>query len=277
MRFSIITPSFRNSNWLKRCVASVADQEVEHEHIVQDSCSDDGTQEWLPNDPRVTAVIEKDSGMYDAVNRGYRRARGELLAYINCDEQYLPGTLRKVSDYFDAHPEVDVVFGDTIVVDESGQYICERKALVPQYLHSLVSVNLSFLTAGAFLRRRVVMDHQLFFNPTMRIVGDAEWTARLVKSGVRMATLGEFVAVFAETGHNLSWDPKAMGEKEKFFASAPKWAQMAAPMVVAHFRLRRLLAGAYSLQPHDYAIYTKESPDQRRVYRVENPTYRWRR
>ena len=95
MKFSIITPSFRNSNWLKLCIASVADQQgVEVEHIVQDSCSDDGTQDWLPQDRRVSAFIEKDGGMYDAVNRGYRRAQGDILAYLNCDEQYLPGALK---------------------------------------------------------------------------------------------------------------------------------------------------------------------------------------
>jgi glycosyltransferase involved in cell wall biosynthesis len=49
MKFSIITPGFRNSRWLKLCIASVADQQgVEWEHIVQDSCSEDGTQDWLP-------------------------------------------------------------------------------------------------------------------------------------------------------------------------------------------------------------------------------------
>src|SRR5665647_3272917 len=99
MKFSIITPSFRNSEWLKLCIASVADQSgVELEHIVQDSCSDDGTQDWLPHDPRVQAFIEKDGGMYDAVNRGYRRATGDILAYLNCDEQYLPDALAAVQD-----------------------------------------------------------------------------------------------------------------------------------------------------------------------------------
>ena len=75
MQFSIITPSFRHSAWLKLCIASVADQaDVELEHIVQDACSDDATRDWLPHDRRVRAFIEKDAGMYDAINRGYRRA-----------------------------------------------------------------------------------------------------------------------------------------------------------------------------------------------------------
>ena len=118
MKFSIITPSFRSSKWLKLCIASVADQEgVELEHIVQDSCSDDGTLDWLPQDPRVRAFIEKDAGMYDAVNRGFRRAQGDILAYLNCDEQYLPGALKSVEDFFEAHPQVEIALAGTIVVD----------------------------------------------------------------------------------------------------------------------------------------------------------------
>ncbi len=129
MRFSIITPSYRSGRWLKLCIPSVADQEgVDFEHIVQDSCSDDETREWLPGDPRVTAVIEKDSGMYDAVNRGFRRATGEILSYLNCDEQYLSGALAKVARYFDGRPEVDALLADCIVIDPKGDYICERRA-----------------------------------------------------------------------------------------------------------------------------------------------------
>lgn len=73
--FSIVTPSFRNSKWLKLCIASVADQDgVTLEHIVQDAGSDDGTLDWLPQDERVQVHVEKDNGMYDAVNRGFRRS-----------------------------------------------------------------------------------------------------------------------------------------------------------------------------------------------------------
>ena len=275
MRFSIVTPSFRNSAWLKLCIASVADQDIAHEHIVQDSCSDDGTQEWLPRETRVTAVIEKDRGMYDAVNRGFRRAGGELLAYINCDEQYLPGALRRVSEFFDRNPAVDVVFGDCVVVDGQGEYLCERRALIPQRLHTVVGRNLSFLTAATFLRRRVIEQHQLFFDPQLRDVGDLEWTTRLLRAGLRLATLGEFTSAFTETGANMNLGANARRETEAFFAAAPAWARAAAPLFVAHFRLRRWRAGHYRCHPHDYAIYTTASPDRRRVFHVTAPTYRW--
>src|SRR5450756_1870579 len=104
---------------------------VECEHIVQDSCSDDGTQDWLPKDPRVKAFIEKDTGMYDAINRGMKRASGEIIAYLNCDEQYLPGALQAVAETFEKNPDADIVLADTIIVDAQEQFICCRKSLVP--------------------------------------------------------------------------------------------------------------------------------------------------
>src|SRR5947209_19202515 len=95
LRFSIITPSFQGRQWLPLCIASVADQQgVEVEHIVQDSCSGDGTEDLLRNYPNVRPYVEKDEGMYDAVNRGFDRDAGDILAYMNCDEQYLPGALK---------------------------------------------------------------------------------------------------------------------------------------------------------------------------------------
>src|SRR4051795_392313 len=117
MKFTIVTPSFRNSDWLKLCIPSVADQGVTHEHIVQDAGSDDGALEWLPQETRVRAFVEKDRGMYDAVNRGFRRGDGDVYAYLNCDEQYLPGALAAVERFFTDHPEADIAIADIVVTD----------------------------------------------------------------------------------------------------------------------------------------------------------------
>src|SRR5450432_2378309 len=169
MKFSIITPSFRNSDWLKLCIASVADQKgVELEHIVQDSCSDDGTQDWLPHDQRVKAFIEKDAGMYDAVNRGYRRATGDILAYLNCDEQYLPGALAAVRDFFEKNPNVEVAFAGTIVTDGDGKYLCHRHSLLPHPRYAWL--RFSVLTSSTFIRRRVFHERGLCFDPTWRVI-----------------------------------------------------------------------------------------------------------
>jgi len=276
MKLSIVTPSFRSGRWLKLCIPSVADQQgVEFEHIVQDSCSDDETRDWLPGDRRVTAVIEKDAGMYDAVNRGFRRATGDVLAYLNCDEQYLPGALKKVGDYFENHPEVDILMADTIIVDENGEYLSERRSLVPQLYHTLVGTTLSFFTAGLFIRRKALEAHQLFFDSKWLALGDREWALRVIRSGVRVAILRDFTSVYTATGNNMSLLPKAQEEHLALCNQAPPWVRATARFWVIHYRLRRLLAGLYFCKPYKYSIYTSESPTQRKLHKVLNPTFRW--
>src|SRR5437660_8241254 len=155
-KISIITPSLGQLNWLRLAAASVADQEgVSAEHIVQDAGTGAELEAWAAQQPRLKLYVEKDSGMYDAVNRGLRRAAGDILAYLNCDEQYLPGTLRVVADFFAKHPDVDVAFGNVVIFARTGQYVCSREVLPPRLYHTWVSTNPAF-TAATFFRRRLI-------------------------------------------------------------------------------------------------------------------------
>jgi len=274
MKFSIVTPSFRNSKWLKLCIASVADQQgIELEHIVQDSCSDDGTQDWLPHDQRVQAFIEKDQGMYDAVNRGYRRATGDILAYLNCDEQYLPGALKTVQDFFEAHPQVEVLLAGSIVTDGEGKYMCHRHSLTPHPLH--MHLRFPVLTSSIFIRRKVIHERGIFFDTKWRDLGDYHWVRALMKNRVPMAVSDAFTSVFADTGENMNLKPNAIREKAETAALTPRWVQRLKPVWVAHHRLRRLLAGHFSLKATNYSIYTSQSPGRRVTFAVPKPTAVW--
>jgi glycosyltransferase involved in cell wall biosynthesis len=274
VNFSIVTPSFRNSRWLRLCIASVADQQgASFEHIVQDSCSDDGTQDWLPRDRRVKAFIEKDQGMYDAVNRGYRRARGEILAYLNCDEQYLPGTLEAVYAFFAAHPRVDVVLTDSVVVDDKGDFMCQRRSLVPLRHHLWVRFNA--LTCSIFIRRRVVEDFGLYFDIHWRDLGDMFWLLELVNRGMRMGVLRRFTSIFTETGENMNLKPNAMREREEKARMVPVWVKRLEPAIVYYHRLRMLMGGDYFQKPFEYSLFTMASPDQRVPHHVAKPTALW--
>ena len=274
MKFSIITPSFRNSAWLKLCIASVADQQgVDLEHIVQDSCSDDGTADWLPNDKRVKAFIEKDAGMYDAVNRGYRRASGDILAYLNCDEQYLPGGLKAIHDFFEAHPKIEVVLAHTLIVDGKGQYMCHRHMMTP--LPSHMWFRFRMLTSSIFIRRKVIHERGLYFDTRWRDVGDFHWALALLKNKVPMAVCNSLVATFTDTGENMNLRPNAIREKNETRAMAPRWIWSLKPLVIFHHRLRRMAAGHFNLPPMSYEIYTLESPNKRVKFDVAKPTAVW--
>ena len=274
LTFSIITPSFRNSKWLKLCIASVADQQgVQLEHIVQDSCSDDGTQDWLPQDSRVQAFIEKDQGMYDAVNRGYRRATGDILAYLNCDEQYLPGALKTVREFFEANPHVEVLLAGSIVTDGDGEYMCHRHSMTPHPLH--MQFRFPMLTSSIFIRRQVISERGIFFDTKWRDLGDFHWVLALMKNNVPMAVSDAFTSVFADTGENMNLKPNAIREKKETDAMMPRWVRWLKPVWVIHHRLRRLAAGHFSLPATDYAIYTLAEPKKRVIFDVPKPTAIW--
>jgi glycosyltransferase involved in cell wall biosynthesis len=275
LKFSIITPSFRNSEWLKLCIASVADQQgVELEHIVQDSCSDDGTQNWLPQDARVKAFIEKDAGMYDAVNRGYRRATGDIFAYLNCDEQYLPGALKSVQDFFEKNPNIEVLLAGSIVTDGDGKYICHRHALVPHL--PAAWFRFMALTSSIFIRRKVIHERGFYFDAQWRDLGDFHWMRALVENRVPMAVSNNFTSVFTDTGENMNLKPNALRERAAKIAMIPRWVRAVKPFWFWQHRLRRLAAGHFSLSPMSYAIYTKQSPAKRVTFDVPKPTAIWR-
>lgn len=275
MKVSVITPSYSQSEWLRLCVASVADQGGDVEHIVQDAGSKDGTLDWLTGDARVRAFVEPDQGMYDAVNRGLLRADGDILAYLNCDEQYLPGALAAVTDFFAAHPSVDVAFGDVVVVDSHCDYMLHRKMLPPLKWHTWLC-QLSTLTCATFFRRRVIDEWNLFFDPEMRFAGDAAWMLRLLDRGARMASLGRFTSVFGCTGENLGHRAEAQGEMAKFNLCPPGWVSILRPAVIAHHRLRRLLGGVYAQQPFSFELYTHGQLDHRVRRPVDRPSCSWR-
>lgn len=274
---SIVTPSFRSLKWLPLCAASVADQDgVEVEHIVQDACSDDGTSEWLAGHPEINSRIEKDNGMYDAINRGLRRASGDILAYLNCDEQYLPGVLKKVVEYFDRHPQVQVMFADAVVVDPGGDYVCHRRMTLPTKAHTTL-FQLTTLTCSTFFRKECLTQANLFFDPSWRIYGDAAWICQALDRGLKMGVHRMLAASFTQTGSNLSLDPRVEGELRRLRKMAPAWAVPAKPLVLLAHRFKRLMSGAYARRPFHYDIYTLKSPGSRQRFAVQKPMvgYKW--
>jgi glycosyltransferase involved in cell wall biosynthesis len=274
-QFSIITPSFRNSQWLKLCIASVADQQgAELEHIVQDSCSDDGTQSWLPTDPRVKAFIEKDQGMYDAVNRGFRRSSGEILAYLNCDEQYLPGALKAVQDLFLARPDVDIVVADAVVTDSEGNYVCHRYSLRP--LGPALWVTLPVLTCALFIRRRVLDPMGIYLDTRWRDLGDVFWVMEFVRRKLKFAVLPQVTSIFADTGENMNLKSNAVREKEEKWNMAPLWVKFLRYPILIHNRCRVFARSAPFHRPFEYSLYTLASPGQRVTRHAARTTSFWK-
>jgi glycosyltransferase involved in cell wall biosynthesis len=264
---SIVTPSFNQIEWLRLAVASVADQEgVDYEHIIQDGGTD-GVTEILQSEfgnlgKRLRVFVEKDAGMYDAVNRGLAKARGEICAYLNCDEQYLPGALAKVAKFFAANPAVDVLFGDVLVVDRTGEVLSYRRPVRPQPDHIRLS-HLNTFSCATFFRRRI-LEQGHWLDPKWKSIGDAVWIYEILKAGLRTAVYPELLSVFALTGNNLSTEnPISLKEQAQWLAAIDAPSMLYRPWHIGLYRMKKLLAGAYQKRTFDYEIYTLYSPTRR--------------
>jgi glycosyltransferase involved in cell wall biosynthesis len=123
---SIVTPSYNQAPFLEQTIQSVLEQDYPHiEYMVIDGGSTDHSVEIIKKyaDRLVYWVSEKDSGQAEAINKGLRRANGEVLGWLNSDDYYLPGTIGAVVKHFEQNPDVVMIYGDMRAVDGRGQTI----------------------------------------------------------------------------------------------------------------------------------------------------------
>jgi glycosyltransferase involved in cell wall biosynthesis len=273
-KISIVTPSYRQLSWLKLCAASIADQQgVTFEHIIQDAKTGPELEEWVRKNTSAQLYVERDANMYDGVNRGLRRAQGEICAYLNCDEQYLPGTLRRVADYFEKNPEADVLFGDSIITDPSLNPLAYRRAVLPRRLHTLLCP-LSILTCSTFFRRKIV-DEGAFFDTAWKNLGDKSWVLGLLDRGYHLALLSEAMSVFALTETNLSQQSDVPAERARWRKGLSPVTRLARPLARAGYFLDKWKQGGYMPHRVDSAWYTQESLPVRRTFAGLTLSWKW--
>ena len=277
-KFSIVTPTFRQLDWLRLCIASVRDQvlhsAIRVEHIIQDAGTP-GIEELarelgaefyrdgqlifhakecgLGVQPAILQSAseqahcslkifsEKDAGMYDAINRGLARSAGGICAWLNSDEQYLPKTLSKVAEIFQQQKKLDVLLGDAILLTSSLEPICYRRIMVPSLWHTRLA-HLHSLSCAMFIKKSALPNPPL--NPRWKVISDAVLMEHFLMSRKNIHACQLPLAAYAFTGQNLSAD-KNCNELEQWWAET-RWPPRAVnPLVVTHNRFRRVLAGAY--------------------------------
>jgi glycosyltransferase involved in cell wall biosynthesis len=203
MKFSIITPSFNQGRFLPDCVESVLSQSgVEFEHIVTDAGSTDETLEVLKRYPHLLWTSEPDQGMSDGINKGFLKATGDWLMWLNCDDYLLPGVLQKVADHIARYPEDDVVHGDCLFVNENKSLI-RRKYDHPVDEEMLLFVGCYIPSTSTFFRRSVIGSGNLL-DVKYRVCMDWEYYLRLMRNGFRFGYLPEAIAGFRWHGSNTS-------------------------------------------------------------------------
>jgi glycosyltransferase involved in cell wall biosynthesis len=194
---SIVTPSLGQGRFIERTISSVVAQRYPAlEYHVQDGGSRDGTLAILArfDDSLTSWLVEPDAGQADAINRGFRRAGGEIMAWLNADDLLLPGCLATVARYFVEHPEVDVVYGHRIMVDESDGQI--GAWILPKHDDLALTLADYIPQETLFWRRRIWDAAGGFVDPTFGYALDWDLLLRFREAGARMVRLPRFLGAF---------------------------------------------------------------------------------
>ena len=127
---SIITPSYNQVRYLEDTIQSVLQQDYPNiEYIIVDGGSTDGSREIIERYKNKLAwwVSESDQGQADAINKGFRKASGEVIAWLNSDDLYLPGAISAAVELFQENPAAGVIYGDAVSADADGRLLNELR------------------------------------------------------------------------------------------------------------------------------------------------------
>jgi len=203
MKFSVVTPSLNQGRFIRDCIESVRVQtEVETEHIVMDGGSTDQTLAILKSYPHLQWVSEPDQGMSDAINKGFRRATGDWLMWLNTDDYLRPGALAAVQQCAAQDPGADVIYGDCHFVDEQGRVLREKREGGFDF-NMLLFYGCYIQSTAAFYRRQLV-DQGYLLDEYYRICMDFEYYLKLAHAGFCFRHLPRSLACFRWHGANLS-------------------------------------------------------------------------
>ena len=221
MKFSIVTPNYNYGRFLKKALESVLAQAdapgaPEIEHIVMDGGSTDDSVQILKDwaafaaaQPAAKAgrysfayVSEPDKGQTDAINKGLRRATGDVVAWLNADEWYDPGALSKMADAFERRPKADLIYGEVRFVDETGKKIRVKRD--HRFSGFVLLWYGCYISSAATFWRRCVLDAGDYLDASYKVCMDFEYWVRLWRHGYRFSFLPATIASFTWHDGNVS-------------------------------------------------------------------------
>lgn len=187
--FSIITVTYNAASVIAATLKSVADQnQASYEYLVIDGASTDDTLEMVRRAGIENARIfsEPDNGLYDAMNKGIKRALGEYLIFLNAGDAFAaPNTLQRLATLAEGHP--DVIYGQTVVVNDQRQVIGKRHLSAPKKLTAQSFSRGMLVCHQAFIaRREIVPEYDLSY----RFSADYDWCIRILLKSTANAYAG---------------------------------------------------------------------------------------
>lgn len=155
---TIVTPSYNQGSFIRGTIESVLSQDYPHvEYIIMDGGSTDETASVVKDyASRLTFISEKDRGQSHAINKGFRMAKGSILAWLNSDDLYLPGCIRSAVNTFQQNDATGAVYGEGYLIDYAGNTSCRFPHTEPFNLWRLVHLSDYILQQSVYFRKDVL-------------------------------------------------------------------------------------------------------------------------
>jgi glycosyltransferase involved in cell wall biosynthesis len=210
----VVTPTLNGERYLEQTLRSIWSQrDIEIDHVIVDGGSTDRTLEIASRYPSRAVVSTDDRGMYDAVNRGLAEVRGDVVGYINADDEIAAGGLRIITDAFAARPDVQWLCGRVAYIDGAGRVLGSLSP-VRLTLRSFAGIGWSCIPQQTVWARRSFYERVGPFDTAYKNCGDYDWYARALRLSaplVMQQTLGRFRL----HGSQLSHDVEAMNRESR--------------------------------------------------------------
>jgi glycosyltransferase involved in cell wall biosynthesis len=213
---SIVTPSYQQADFISRTMESVLNQNYPNlEYIVQDAGSGDGSFEIIKSfENRLTYFESRpDNGQAHALNLGFQRTHGEIMAYLNADDILMSESLRCVAHYFETHPKVDVIYSHRIIINEDDKEV-GRWILPPHYASPILWADY-IPQETMFWRRSIWEKVSSQIDESFSFAMDWDLIIRFHMAGARFVRLPCFLAAFrVHSAQKTSLHLKQIGEVE---------------------------------------------------------------
>jgi len=196
-RISIVTPSYNHAQFLEKTILSVLNQSYPNlEYIIIDGGSTDGTVEIIQKYEKYLSywTSEKDQGQVYALNKGFSMATGDIIGWQNSDDVYMPSAFRQTAELFLKHSDVDIVFGNTILIDENDTVIGELRftpfCLLTHFYEGMSITNQSSFWARDVFSRIGMLDTRFQFSM------DYEFFLRAAKNNIKFRLFHTYLGAF---------------------------------------------------------------------------------
>lgn len=254
MKISVITPNYNGERFLDRTIRSVIGQRahgVDVEYIFVDGESRDKSLEIVRGygDAVTKTIVGKDTGPANAINKGLKVATGDVIAWLNSDDMYCDGALKRVAETMEAYPSRALCFGHCPIVDEDGKEIRVgitrfKEAFFPFSCRFMIQC-INYVSQPAMFFRRSAFEKAGFLREDFKCAWDYDFMIRLWRYGGAVHVPGGALANFRWHSSSLSGQHFAVQFKEEWdvaVADAGRWS----PQAWIHFGVRYGIVWSYN-------------------------------